>query len=164
MSIWSIIKMFATFIRELLFDSKDELDYNSSKFNPKKVMLFAIFLVLAVAVMLMFYRLINQSIYVVNLKDAIVAHTIVENKTQENSKLEKESCIRVQEYVRNLPANVKKSNPVPSDSGNKVEKTTPTSKKDKAVEEDKDSSTQTPVAEPISASQRRDYLSKYGIK
>lgn len=122
MSIWSFITMFFTFVRELLFDSKEELDYSSSKFNARKVTVFSIIVTLAIVVTLATHRLINQSIYLVKLKDSIIVHE--QQNRRQLIKYKKEND-ELRKYIDNLPEKVKKSNPVPSDSGNEVEKTLP---------------------------------------
>jgi len=121
MPIWSFITMFFTFIRELLFDSKEELDYKSSKFNARKVAVFFIIVALALEAALTTYRLINQSIYLVKLKDSIIIREQYSRKQLAKYKRENEE---LKKYIDDLPEKVKKSNPVPSDSRNEVEKTT----------------------------------------
>jgi signal transduction histidine kinase len=113
--------MFFTFIRELLFDSKEELDYKSSKFNARKVAVFFIIVALALEAALTTYRLINQSIYLVKLKDSIIIREQYSRKQLAKYKRENEE---LKKYIDDLPEKVKKSNPVPSDSRNEVEKTT----------------------------------------
>lgn len=118
MSVWSLITMFFTFIRELLFDSKEELDYKSSKFNARKVALFFIIIALALATALSVYRLVNQSIYLVKLKDAVIAREEYYKRQVMKNKKELEL---LRNYIDDLPEKVKKSYPVPSDSGNDEE-------------------------------------------
>lgn len=112
--------MFFTFIRELLFDSKEEFDYRSSKFNARKMTLYIIFIALFIAVVLLTNRVYKQSIYVVKLKDAII---VQEMRRREKDAQEEKELIRLKTYIEELPEKVKKSYPVPSDSGNNVEKT-----------------------------------------
>jgi uncharacterized membrane protein YgaE (UPF0421/DUF939 family) len=47
-----LLSMFTYFLRELIFDSKDEYSFKSSKFNPRKVVVFTI---VVVSVVLNFY-------------------------------------------------------------------------------------------------------------
>ncbi len=122
MPVWSLIKMFFTFVRELLFDSKEEFDYSSSKFNARKMVLFLLFAVITIAAVLMAMRLVKQSVYVVKLKDAVVKHEI---DYRESDKRKTEEINRLREYIDNLPDKVKKSNPVPSDSRNDYKKDLP---------------------------------------
>lgn len=164
MPVWTIVKMFITFIRELLFDSKDELDYKSSKFNPRKVLLFIIILALGLAVFLLSYRLVNQSIYVVKLKEAIIVHELQDAMEEKANKRKAQQLVRLQDYVRHLPEKVKMSNPVPSDSGNEVENTTPPPEKFLAppVEDEHHPKPVTP--ERLTRAQRDAILERYPIK
>lgn len=120
MSVWSFITMFFTFIRELLFDSKEELDYNSSKFNARKVAVFFIVIALSLSTALLTYRLVNQSIYVVRLKDAIIQR---EEQYRKQIRKNRREIEILKKYIDDLPEKVKKSYPAPSDSGNDVENT-----------------------------------------
>lgn len=120
MSVWSFITMFFTFIRELLFDSKEEMDYSSSKFNARKAAVFLIIIALFLATALSVSRLVNQSIYVVKLKDAIINR---EEYYRRQIRKNKRELDILKQYVDDLPDKVKKSYPVPSDSGNAVENT-----------------------------------------
>lgn len=114
--------MFFTFIRELLFDSKEEFDYRSSKFNSRKMTLYIIFIAMFIALILLTNRVYKQSIYVVKLKDSVIAQ---EMKRREKDIKEERELLRLRTYIEELPEKVKKSYPVPSDSGNDVEKTFP---------------------------------------
>ena len=114
--------MFFTFIRELIFDSKEEFDYRSSKFNSRKMTLYIIFIAMFVALVLLTNRVYKQSIYVVKLKDSVIAQ---EMKRREKDIKEERELLRLKTYIEELPKKVKKSYPVPSDSGNDVEKTIP---------------------------------------
>ena len=122
MSIWSFITMFFKFIRELLFDSKEELDYQSTKFDARKMSIFFIIITLVLAVVLLTNRLFNQSVYVVQLKDAVIYHQL---KDKKQKSIDRKELLSLRAYVDSLPDKVKKSYPVPSDSENIVEKILP---------------------------------------
>lgn len=107
--------MFFTFIRELLFDSKEEMDYSSAKFDSRKVAVFLITVALMLAVVLLTIRLYKQSVAVVQLKDAVVKNQI-EAKIQRAE--DRKELLALRGYVESLPDKVKKPYPVPSDSGN----------------------------------------------
>ena len=112
--------MFFKFIRELLFDSKEELDYKSSKFNARKMAIFFIIITLMLAVVLLTNRVYKQSVYVVKLKDTVALHLIEDKKQRAIDRIE---LLSLRAYVDNLPDKVKKSYEVPSDSGNTDENT-----------------------------------------
>lgn len=85
-----LLSVLSYFLRELIFDSKDEYDWSSSKFNMRKV---AIFLVLALSITLNMF-LGNRTV--------ALASSIVDLKKQ----------------VEQLKTPEKNPKPVPSDSGN----------------------------------------------
>lgn len=151
--------MFFTFIRELLFDSKEEFDYRSSKFNSRKMTLYIIFIALFLAVVLLTNRVYKQSVYVVKLKDAII---LQEARRREKDLREDKELIRLRTYVEDLPEKVKKSYPVPSDSGNLVEKTISTTTDDAPtapIPEPKPVKALPPA--PLAREDRKSFIEKY---
>lgn len=119
MPFWPVIKMFLTFLRELIVDKADELNYSSSEFNARKATLFFFVIGLSVSVVLLMYRLVHQSMEMVELKNAIAINET--RKIEETKKIIAAIKVFIT-YIEGLPAHVKISNPVPSDSGNELTK------------------------------------------
>jgi hypothetical protein len=122
MTILSFISMLVTFLRELVFDSKEELDYKSSNFNMRKMGIFLLIIALFISTILSTHRLFKQSTQVIKLKEAYLNSEA--NHHHEHSDYLKTIMdlhaknIKLKKYINSLPESVKKSNPVPSDSVN----------------------------------------------
>ena len=69
-----IILIFISFIRELLYNSKDEYNYSSSKFDTSKAVLFIVIVSLVLSSFFFAIRAFKTSKNIVILKEAIITH------------------------------------------------------------------------------------------
>lgn len=69
---FKIFTIFIYFIRELIFDSKDEYDFKSSKFNTRKFIVFVFIITSVSANVFISYKVIKIARHNVNLIESIV--------------------------------------------------------------------------------------------
>lgn len=115
-----LISILFSFIKELVYDSKDEYNYMSPKFNVRKA-------TIVVGIFLAFFvaysstkRVIVQSIYVVKLKDAILVHHQEEMRKYRDYE---ERIASLESRLSEYEDKGKKPRTAPSDSRNGAEKT-----------------------------------------
>lgn len=68
---WKLLSMPLYFFRELIFESKDEYNINSSDFNTKKVMAFSIIVMSLILNILLIWRVLDLALENIEIKDAL---------------------------------------------------------------------------------------------
>lgn len=84
-----ILTIFIYFIRELIFDSKDEYNFKSSKFNTRKFIIFVFIITSVASNIFISYKVIKIAKHNVELMN-----TVVQLKTQINVlTTERQACL-----------------------------------------------------------------------
>lgn len=68
---FKLLQMVIYFLKELIFDKKDELDIKSSKFNTRKFTVFMIVLCSLILNMFCFYRIFNLAKHQIEYREYI---------------------------------------------------------------------------------------------
>lgn len=68
---WKLLSMPLFFFRELIFESKEEYDINSTYFNTKKVLAFSILILSIILNVLLVIRVVSLAVANLDLKEAL---------------------------------------------------------------------------------------------
>lgn len=68
---WKLLSMPLFFFRELIFESKEEYDINSTSFNTKKVLAFSILILSIILNVLLVIRVVSLAVTNLDLKEAL---------------------------------------------------------------------------------------------
>lgn len=137
---FKILSLLFDFLKELIYDSKDEYNYMSPKFNVRKAAGIAVILLAFIVAYNSTKRVVVQSVYIVRLKDAILLHR--EEELERNKEYE-DKIAALQSELKESQEKGKKPRTAPSDSRNGAEKTQSpasqlTEKKDTSDKSDSD--------------------------